>query len=287
MQRAGRASAQQGALDQLPRAGVSRLAEDLPHRSLLHDPPRVHDRDAVRQSGDDAQVVRDQQYRKAALAPFAVQQPQDLDLDRHVQRRGRLVGDQHVRVAAERGGDHHALRHPARELERVVARAILRLRYPDLPKQLDHPLPRVALAHPEMQPERLGDLRSHGRSRIEHDLGLLEEHRDAPAPDRVHLAFGLRQHVVGAEPDRTAGDLEAPRQQPHQGQRGQALPATGLADEGEHLPGGDVQRHVVDERAQRSVAHTETLRDQCGLCRSWRIRSWGRNHELLAGRLFE
>ena len=47
-------------------------------------------------------------------------QVQDLGLDRHVERGGRLVGDQQRGLAGERHGDHRALAHAARELVRVV-----------------------------------------------------------------------------------------------------------------------------------------------------------------------
>jgi hypothetical protein len=46
---------------------------------------------------------------------------QDLRLDGHVERGGRLVGDQQRRVAGQRHGDHHALAHAARQLVRVLA----------------------------------------------------------------------------------------------------------------------------------------------------------------------
>ena len=50
------------------------------------------------------------------------QQLQDLRLQRHVQRRRRLVGDQQFRLSDQRHGDQHALAHAPRELVRVVAR---------------------------------------------------------------------------------------------------------------------------------------------------------------------
>ena len=43
--------------------------------------------------GDHAHVVRDQHHRRAVLAAQALQQRDDLRLDRHVERRRRLVGD--------------------------------------------------------------------------------------------------------------------------------------------------------------------------------------------------
>ena len=256
--------AQQRALDQHLRVGMPRPAEDERRCALLHDPSRKHDRDPIGERGDDAQVVRDQQNREAALAPFAVDQPQDLELDGDIQCGGRLVGDQDLRIPAESGGDQYALRHSAGELEGVVPRAVLRLRDADLAEQLDDPPARVPPAHPEMQPQRLGNLRPRGRGRVEHALGLLEEHGGAPAPDRVQLALGLRQHGVAAEPHRAVRHLEAPRQQPHQRERGQALAATGLPDEGEHLPGGDLERYVLDERPELPMAHAQVFHRQRG-----------------------
>ena len=258
------AFAQQRAVDQHLRVRVSRPLENLPDRALLHDPPGVHDGDPIRHRRDHAEIVRDQQHREATFAPFTMEELQDLDLDGHVQRRRRLVGDQNVGIAAERGGDHHALRHAAGELEGVVPGPVFGLRDTDFPEQLHDPLARAAPVHPEMQPQRLRDLRPRGRGRVEHDLRLLEEHRDAAATDRVQLGFGLRQHVVVTEPDRAARDLEAARQEAHQRERGEALAASGLADEREHLSGGNLERHVVDERAERAVTHAEPFDAQRG-----------------------
>ena len=64
--------------------------------------------------GDDAEVVGDQHDRRAESAPSGRSiSSQDLRLDRDVERRGRLVGDQQLRAAGERHGDHHALAHAA------------------------------------------------------------------------------------------------------------------------------------------------------------------------------
>ena len=50
---------------------------------------------------------------------------EDLRLHGDVESRGRLVGDQHLRIAGERDGDHDALAHPAGELVRILAKALL------------------------------------------------------------------------------------------------------------------------------------------------------------------
>ena len=56
----------------------------------------------------------------------AVDQVEDLRLDRHVERGRRLVRDQDVRVVQERHRDHRALAHAARVLVRVVAEPLVR-----------------------------------------------------------------------------------------------------------------------------------------------------------------
>ena len=65
------------------------------------------------------------------------EQLEDLGLDGHVERGGRLVGDQDVGVAGERHGDHHPLALAAGELVRVAVDAALRLGDADEAQQLE------------------------------------------------------------------------------------------------------------------------------------------------------
>ena len=65
------------------------------------------------------------------------QQLEDLRLDGHVERRRRLVGDQHVGIVGERHGDHDALPLAAGELVRIGVDAPLRVRDLHEPQQLD------------------------------------------------------------------------------------------------------------------------------------------------------
>ena len=81
---------------------------------------------SVGDARDHAQVVRDEDQRHAELALQLREQAQDLRLDRHVERRGRLVGDQQLRIVHERHRDHHALALAAGELMRILAEAARR-----------------------------------------------------------------------------------------------------------------------------------------------------------------
>ena len=138
--------------EQAPGVGVLGVAEDRGLRPLLDDAARVHHDDPLGEVGDDAHVVGDDQDRGAELALEALHQLEDLRLDRDVERRRRLVGDQERRVARERHRDHHALAHAARELVRIVVGALLRVRDPDRAEQLDRPLARLAPASASRAP---------------------------------------------------------------------------------------------------------------------------------------
>ena len=70
--------------------------------------------------GDDGEVVGDEQVGEAALAAQVDQQIEDLRLDRHVQRRGRLVQQHDLGLQDQGAGDRHPLPLAARELVRVA-----------------------------------------------------------------------------------------------------------------------------------------------------------------------
>jgi hypothetical protein len=55
----------------------------------------------------------------------------------HIQRRGRLVGDEDFRIADQGHGDHHALPHAAAHFEGILIDAFLRSGDPHLSEHLD------------------------------------------------------------------------------------------------------------------------------------------------------
>ncbi len=63
-------------------------------------------------------------------------QLENLRLDRHIERSGRLVGDQHLRVAAHRHRDHRTLTHTARKLVRILVDPLFRSGNAHLGQQL-------------------------------------------------------------------------------------------------------------------------------------------------------
>ena len=88
---------------------MNRLGHDVAYRTLLDDLAGVHDGDGVRDLGDERQVVAHEDHREAKLFLQAVQKLDDLFLDRHVERRRRLVADDQLWVARQGHSDEHAL----------------------------------------------------------------------------------------------------------------------------------------------------------------------------------
>ena len=123
---------------------------------------------------DRAQIVRDEQIRQVPLALQLLQQIQDLRLDRHVERRDRLVGDDEIRVRGERARDADALLLSAGELVRIAVDEPLA--EPDGRHQLANA---IALVVPRSEPERLdrlGDDLADSHARIQRRVGILKNH---------------------------------------------------------------------------------------------------------------
>ena len=93
------------------RLGVRMLrgGEDLLGGADLDDPSEVHHGDAVGDVPRQAEVVRDDEDRHAAVTRQAQQQLQDLAAHRSVERRDRFVGNEQARLQHHRPGDHDTL----------------------------------------------------------------------------------------------------------------------------------------------------------------------------------
>ena len=241
---------------------MPRLGEHLSCRAGLDEHSRVHHVHALAHSGDDAEVVRDQDQRRVPLDDQLAEQAENLRLDRDVERGRRLVGDQQLRLAGERHRDHCPLAHPAGELVRVVLQAHLRARDPDPVEQLAGAALGLLLAHVEVRLERLADLPADGQHRVQARHRVLEDHRDVLAADRAKLLVGEPDQVAALEVRRAVRDAAGARQDPEQRQRGDALPAAGFSDDPERLAGSDVEGDAVDgvdDPATRPEADLEVL----------------------------
>ncbi len=105
---------------QRARIGMARGMGHGPRRSAFHDVAGIEHEDVVAHMRGEAQVMRDEQQRRAVIALHAADDLHDMGLRAHVERRRRLVGDDQGGLAGEGHGDEHALAHAARELERIA-----------------------------------------------------------------------------------------------------------------------------------------------------------------------
>ena len=97
-----------------------RLREQQALVGELDQPAEVHHADLVADVPHHRQVVRDEQVGQAALALQVLHDVQHLRLHRDVERRGRLVADEELRLRGQRTCDRDALSLPARELVREL-----------------------------------------------------------------------------------------------------------------------------------------------------------------------
>src|SRR5262249_31941047 len=129
------------------------------------------------------------------------QQPQVLRLDSDVQRSGRLVGNDHVRLAGEGNSPDDALLHATAHLVWIVVYTSLRGCHPYMLQGLDcapYQLPRTALV---MILDGFDQLVANGEHGVQGGLGMLENHRDAASPYLAHLVLTLVEQILPLQQD--------------------------------------------------------------------------------------
>jgi len=156
---------------------VLRGGEQLGHGCGLDELAVQHHGDAIGEVGDHAHVVRDEHDGRALFVAETPQQLEDLGLNRHVERRGGLVGDDDLRPQRERHRDHDALLLPARELMRIVVHTALGLGDADSPEHVDRHGSGGLATDAAVRAQALGELPADREHGIEGARGLLEDHR--------------------------------------------------------------------------------------------------------------
>ena len=133
------------------------------------------------------------------LRAQTAQQRHDLGLHGDVERGGGLVGDQHARVERDGHRDQKALPHAAGELVGVGVQPRLGLRDADAGHQLDGLGLAVLGAHALVDPERFGQLGSHGVERVERGERVLEHDGEFGARHLAALRTACAEQVDAAE----------------------------------------------------------------------------------------
>jgi hypothetical protein len=204
--------------------------------------------------------VRDQQQPHATFAPQLAQQLEHLDLHGDIERRGRFVGDQQLRLAGHRLRDHRALQHAAGKFERILARAASCLRDAHAVEQLHGAGQRRAPIEAAMHAQALGDLFADAHARIECRQGVLEYDADAVAANRIPLALVGMCQCGAVEYDLSARDVRSGRQQADRTQGRNRFATARFADQRQCFAGLDLQvdtAHRLHHCAMRIDVHAQ------------------------------
>ena len=196
--------------------------------------------------------------RHAQLAPQPRQQLQDLRLDGHVERGGRLVGDEQRRPAGERHRDHHALPHAARHLVRIVVHAPLGIGDADQLEAARPPRRARVLASTcrDAAAAARRPARPSSCTGLSDVIGSWKIMRDLAAAHLAHLAAraaarGRGRESAPAPPMMRPGRIA---HQAHDRQRGHRLAAARLADDAERAAGREREADAVDGAKLGAVA---------------------------------
>src|ERR687895_1913497 len=191
-------------------------------------------------------VVRHKQIGELEVVLEVVEQVDDLGLNRHVERRNRLV--EHDQPRLQREGPRHPDPLPlaARELVREPVHVLLL--EPDLAEQLPN-LRLHVLAVRTVEAQRHPDYLPHPLAGIERRERVLEHHLHL-APQGLHLPAARLRDVLAAEAQRAVRGVDEAHDRP----RHRRLPAARLADQPDGLPFCDGEGHVVDGVHLRHLA---------------------------------
>jgi hypothetical protein len=164
---------------------VARAREQGFDRCLLDNPSRIHDRHPAGHLPHQRKVVADQQQRGAGFVLDLAEQGHDLRLHRHVERGGRLVGDDQRGPAGQGDRDHHALAHSSGDLVGIFRQAPFGRGEAHGGQQLDGARACRGARSPLVIGQRFDDLASDREHGVQARHRLLEDHGDpATTPAR-------------------------------------------------------------------------------------------------------
>ena len=188
----------------------------------------------------------DQHQTHAGFPLKLFQKGQNLGLNRHVKRRGRLIGNQDIRLQHQGHGDHQPLALAAGKLVRILVQRLFRLRNSDPCDKLKRPGARL-IGRAAVGGHRLDDLPADGVDRVEVAEGVLENHRDALAVQRTMLFIADLQEVLPTEQDFTGHDMRRGHvQKVHHRRRGHRFSRPAFTQNGKGFAAPDAPRHVLD-----------------------------------------
>ena len=262
--------------EERPGIGMAAVVEDVAGGPGLHHVAAIHHHGPIGDLRHHAHVVGDEEHRHVLLFLQLLDQVKDLALDRHVEGRRRLVGDQELRLGGERHGDHHALTHAAGELMGIFVETGAGVGDAHLLEQPHRLGARRRARQAEMADERFGDLPADREDRIEAGHRLLEDHRHVATANGAHLRLRERREIAPHQADPPLDPAHPRRQEAHHRQRRDALAGSALADDRQGLARGDLEGDVAHHRRPTSVGEKRDAQPLDGENRPGRARIGGR-----------
>ena len=203
--------------------GVSGLVQQFDGAAFFDELTGVEHPDAIAHGPDDAEIVADEEDRRAHLGAEGTDQIEHFGLDGRVEAGGRFVEDQQPRVGGERHGDDDTLGHTTGQFVRVAPHHLADIGDLYAGERLLGARRRLVLRC-ALDGEHLGDLAADANRRIEGGDRALIHHRDRAATELAHLLHAHRDQVAAFKADLAAGDPAVARQVAHRriGRRGLA-----------------------------------------------------------------
>ena len=261
-----------GGGQQPPGVRAAGVLEHRTDRAFFHDQALLHDQDAIGPVKRDIEVVGDQQDPQPEVVAQAHQVVEDASLNRHVERTGRLVGHDDLRLSGEGDGYQRPLLHPAAELVRVLVEDSVdigesgRLQTLQCRRPMGRGSPAGAVGAGLVEPHRLDHLLADPLDRVQRGVGVLRDVPDVVTADQGHPFVVPAGHIHPRVGDRAAPDESVGRQQSQRAVDQGGLPRAGLADQRDELAGLDSQvdtahggtpAPVLDPVVHREVADPE------------------------------
>ena len=185
------------------RRGVLRPGEDIVDGSRFDDrPPSI----TATRSANRWTMERLWVMKRTAIDSCRFQGAEKLEnagFHRDIKGRRRFIGDQEIRFAGQRHGDHDALALASRQRVGKVMNPVRQIAQSYEVHEFTHPPCGRLRRHALVNHQWLGDLPGNGMERIEGRHRLLEDHGNPVAAHPAQFALPLAREVVALEQDLT------------------------------------------------------------------------------------